>query len=75
MNPLRICCQKDCDEIAAFRYTWPGQNEAFICPRHAVALLHIADAMGLHVQLIRLEERDDRADASAASRDLPTTNH
>jgi hypothetical protein len=46
------CNQKGCNEPAAFRYTWPGQNEAGICLIHAEKLIAVAAAMGFHVQLI-----------------------
>lgn len=44
----------NCQEQAFFRYTWPGQDEKFICLTHAGALMNIANAMGLFLQLIPL---------------------
>ena len=43
-----------CDNPAMFRYTWPGEDEAVICEQHAAQLRGIADAMGLHLQIILL---------------------
>ena len=43
-----------CGQDAAYRYTWPGHNEAFICERHSEKLRAIADAMGLPLQLIQV---------------------
>ena len=43
-----------CGEHAAFRYTWPGKDEAHICVNCAVRLQAVANAMGLYVQLIPL---------------------
>ena len=48
------CNQKNCDQPAAFRFTWPGQDEAGICIDHVATLQNIAAAMGLHLQVIPL---------------------
>lgn len=53
MTPTN-CNQKGCEKPAAFRYTWPGQDEAGICLIHAEQLSAVAAAMGLYVQLIPL---------------------
>jgi hypothetical protein len=45
------CKQKDCKEIATFRYTWPGRPESHICVEHAVKLKATADAIGLPIFL------------------------
>ena len=52
---------KRCGTYAAFRYTWPGRDESFICIEHAPQLAEIARAMGLHLQMIPVtpcEEKD-----------------
>ena len=49
------CNQKDCENDAAFRFTWPGNDEAGICHEHAPKLKGVAEAMGLHLQLIPLK--------------------
>lgn len=61
------CNQKDpeCNAPAAFRFTWPGRDEAGICIVHAVQLRNIAQAMGLYVQLIPLTAEDYLQRASA----------
>lgn len=43
-----------CEMIPMFRYTWPGQGEAFSCYAHALQLSGIANAMGFYLQLIPL---------------------
>lgn len=48
------CNQKDCDAPAAFRFTWPGRDEAGICEEHVGKLRAVADAVGLYLQLIPL---------------------
>jgi|GEM_PF-6729381 len=54
-----ICRQKsECDQDAAFRFTWPGKDESFICERHGRRMVEIAQAMGLHIQLIPLTDQD-----------------
>lgn len=45
---------KDCGQHAAFRFTWPGKDEAFTCVDHAMQLAGVANAIGLHLQLIPL---------------------
>lgn len=51
---FKTCNQKDCDSPAIFRYTWPGKNEAFACAIDAIKLNNVANAIGLHLQLIQL---------------------
>ncbi len=43
-----------CSNPALFRYTWPGRDEAFACYTHAAQLRAVADALGMHLQLIAL---------------------
>jgi hypothetical protein len=38
-----------------FRYTWPGHDEAFVCVEHAGQLRWVAEALGLHLQLVLLQ--------------------
>ena len=52
----QLCKQNGCTESAEYRYTWPGQDESYICGIHAIKLTNIANAMGLHLQLIPLED-------------------
>jgi hypothetical protein len=54
-----VCRQKpECARFAAYRYTWPGKDESYICGAHSTYLLGIAKAMGVHVQLIPLTDKD-----------------
>lgn len=56
-----ICRQKGnggCNNLANFRYTWPGQNESFVCAEHAARLKDVAAAMGMPLQLIVLTGAD-----------------
>lgn len=48
-----------CEKKAAYRYTWPGKDEAEICEDCSKRLVRIADAMGLHLQLIPLDDSSD----------------
>jgi len=54
-----------CQQQAAFRYTWPGRDERFICLEHARQLRNVATTVGLYVQLIPLSE-DEQAQASCS---------
>ena len=67
MEDLPRCMQRgpDCDSPAAFRFTWPGQNEKTICAIHAVRLAYVAKAIGLPLQIIPLYG------ASAAAGEVP----
>ena len=53
-----LCNQTDCDEIAIYRFTWPGKDEAGICALHARKLRGVAAAIGLHVEMIPLTVGD-----------------
>jgi hypothetical protein len=57
---MKVCKQKrasgvPCGERAAFRYTWPGNDESEICALHAEKVRAIAKAIDLHLQLVPLE--------------------
>lgn len=49
---MAICNQEACQNPAGYRFTWPGQDEAFICQDHVAWLKKIAAAMSLHLQVI-----------------------
>lgn len=49
---IAMCKQEGCSEPATFRYTWPGKDESCVCVEHATKLKSVADAIGLHLQLI-----------------------
>lgn len=57
------CNQLNCKNPGAYRYTWPGKDEAHICETCAPTLCNVAVCIGLHVQLIPLTERDKTPDA------------
>lgn len=46
---------KQCEAAAAYRYTWPGRDESFICETHSEKLRMVANAMGLPLQIIPLD--------------------
>ncbi len=54
------CGQDKCDELAAYRYTWPGHHEQMICDACTAKLRAVAYAIGITVTLIPLTP-DDRA--------------
>lgn len=41
-----------CEKIAAYRYTWPMNEEKYICEDHVLKLHATAKAMGLYLQII-----------------------
>jgi hypothetical protein len=53
------CGQRFCIEDAYYRYTWPGNDESFICKIHGKRITNISIAMGFHVQMIPLVEKID----------------
>lgn len=59
MSHLQMKCnQSGCDNPPAFRFTWPGRDEACICVIHALQMEAIKGAMGLYVQMIPLTPDD-----------------
>lgn len=51
---LPICNQEGCLNTPAYRFTWPGRDEACICEEHSNKLKRVADAIGLYIQFIPL---------------------
>jgi hypothetical protein len=45
-----------CDTPAAYRFTWPGRDESYICEAHSHKLEAVANAIGLYLQLIPVED-------------------
>ena len=43
-----------CGAMAVYRYTWPGKDEDVICEDCSRQLSAVANAMGLHLQLVPL---------------------
>lgn len=56
-----ICNQTNCERLAAFRFTWPGRDEDGICAQCAPKLRGVANAMGMHLQLIPIEPAEEAA--------------
>ena len=46
--------ERQCQMSAAYRFTWPGRDESFICEAHVPKLSRMVTAMGLSLQLIRV---------------------
>ena len=44
--------EQTCSEPAAYRFTWPGHDESFVCEAHSRQLKGIAEAMGMHLQVV-----------------------
>ena len=61
LSPMN-CKQKigagECPNEAAYKYTWPGQDESVICEEHVGKLRGIALAMGLYIQVRPLTVAD-----------------
>ena len=41
-----------CENKSAFRYTWPGRDESFVCAGHSMKLQTVAAVIALPLQLI-----------------------
>lgn len=52
------CNQQGCENKAAYRFTWPGRDEAGICEDHVEWLEKVVDAMGFPLQVIPLEPQE-----------------
>jgi hypothetical protein len=50
------CVQRDCEIPGAFRFTWPGRDEEFVCLFHALRIAQIAEAIDLHLQIVPTTE-------------------
>jgi len=48
-----------CSNPALFRYTWPGENERFGCLEHSVQIQNVAKAIGLNLQMIQVDQRNE----------------
>lgn len=49
------CGQHNCENTGAFRYTWPGRDEDYVCEAHVGWLQRVAGAIGMHLQVLPLE--------------------
>jgi hypothetical protein len=58
MGSIYVCNQDGCGRPAAYRYTWPGHDEAGICEGHVRALTNVAAALGCHLQVIPIPPAD-----------------
>ena len=57
---IDLCDQRDCPNEAAFLYTWPGKDQKSACCTHAKAIKRVADAMGMHLQMIPILDLETR---------------
>lgn len=53
-----ICRQDDCKNYAALKYTWPGRDQSAICAECAPMLRGVANAIGLHVQMLPIDPEE-----------------
>ena len=51
--------RKTCENKATYRFTWPGQDESFICGTHVNWLERVAKAIELPLQVIPLGDDVD----------------
>jgi hypothetical protein len=49
---------EQCGEMASLRYTWPGRDETVICVDCAEKLAGVANAIGMHLQLLPITSSD-----------------
>lgn len=52
------CNQQNCENEAAFKFTWPGKDESVICDVCVHKLRTVANAIGLHLQVRPLSVED-----------------
>jgi hypothetical protein len=53
-----MCRQDGCRAYAAYRYTWPGKPESFICESHKLNAERIAAAIGMPLEFKMLTPGD-----------------
>jgi hypothetical protein len=54
-KPRGLCSQVDCVDAATHRFTWPGNPERSVCPKHAAAASRVAQAMGFFLEVPALD--------------------
>lgn len=54
-----ICNQKGCEEPGAYRFIWPGNDEATVCEGHAPKLRAVASVLGFYLHMIPLTTKGD----------------
>jgi len=42
---------KKCNNVADYCFTWPGQDESFVCSDHVGKLRAISESMGFYLQI------------------------
>lgn len=50
--------ERRCGKPGAYRFTWPGRDEAYICEEHKPKLERVAEAIGLRLQIIPVGPSD-----------------
>lgn len=59
-----------CGGKAVARYTWPGQDEAYVCEEHLPVLKAIANAMGFYLQIIPLSAEEKETDQHVCNQEV-----
>jgi len=54
--------EKLCENIVYARFTWPGNDEKYVCLMHSLKLAKLAEIMGFYLQIIplKLDEIEDK---------------
>jgi hypothetical protein len=54
--------EKLCEAPVFSRFTWPRQDEQYVCLLHTMKLIEISNGMGMHLQIIplRIDEMDGK---------------
>lgn len=47
---------EQCQNPGAYKYTWPGRNEAYACKVHAAEVRALANMGGLYIQIRPIPE-------------------
>lgn len=47
--------EQHCTNPPAYRFTWPGKDEACICEEHVKKLRGVVEILDLHLQIIPLK--------------------
>ena len=69
-GPVR-CQQRNCDDDATFKFTWPGRDQAAVCATCALTVRGVANAMGLHVQFLVIDGEEHFAGKLAGEATTP----
>lgn len=72
---MQQCCQDGCENPAAYRFYWPGRDEAVICEAHVGWLRRVAEAMSLTLVVRPIEKAQCEKECDQYQREYEQLTH